>query len=126
MLSSGADAYRDVEPFTALDGVRRDDLRRVLSIVARMGMKEFRRELLRLLTGSVHARNSQAEAKQNYGRNSAWCNSNGIYHLSTSDSWIRIPVETGEPAPEARADCTVARGSRWHRLRLRSAGTMCG
>src|SRR5437868_15290605 len=71
MLSSNADAHRDIEPFTALDRVRRDDLRRVLWILARMDLAKFRRELLRLLTGSVRARNARAEAKEQHGGNGA-------------------------------------------------------
>src|ERR1700687_430249 len=115
MLSTAADVYRDVEPFTALDGVRRDDLRRVLGIVARMDALKFRRELLRLLTGGVDPRNTRAEKKEKHRESDASLNSNGVYHLCTSDSWIRAPVETGEPAPEARVDCTVSRGSCWRR-----------
>src|SRR6266404_3734184 len=115
MLSPAADVYRDIEPFTALDGVRRDDLRRVLCIVARMDTLKLRRELLRLLTGGVHPRNAQAEAEEKHNESDASLNSNSVYHLSTSDSWIRVPEETGEPAPEARVDCTVSRGSCWHR-----------
>src|ERR1700687_5742079 len=78
MLSSGADAYRDVEPFTALDGVRRDDLRRVLCIVARMDTLKFRRELLRLLTGGVDPRNTRAEKKEKHRESDASLNSNGV------------------------------------------------
>src|ERR1700694_3123377 len=129
MLSSAAYVYRDVEPFAALDGVRRYDLRCVLYIVARMDALKFRRELLGLLTGSVPPRNAQADAKQKRGESGKSWNSNGVYHLSTSDSWIRVPVETGEPAPEARVDCTVSRDNCWHRLPTlfpdrRSARTM--
>src|SRR2546430_13939796 len=113
MLSSAADVYRDVEPFAALDGVGGYDLRCVLCIVARMDTLKFRRELLGLLGGSVHPRNAEAQAKKKRGRSGKSWNSNGVYHLSTSDSWIRVLVETGEPAPEARVDCTVSRGSWW-------------
>src|SRR5205823_7884755 len=101
MLSSAADVYCDVEPFAALDGVGRYDLRCVLCIVGRMDTLKFRRELLGLLAGSVHPRNAQAQAKQKHNGSGISWSSNGVYHLSTSGSWIRIPVETGEPAPEA-------------------------
>ena len=71
MLPAYADTHRDGEPFTAFDGVRRNDLRRVLRILARMELAKFRRELLRLLTGSVHSRNAQSEAKEKHGGNGA-------------------------------------------------------
>src|ERR1700730_5356891 len=115
MLSSAPDVYRYVEPFTPLDGVRRYDLRCVLCIVARMDTLKFRCELLRLLTCSVHPRNAQHQAKRKHGVSGKSWNSSGVYHLSTSDSWIRVPVETDEPAPEARVDCTVSRGNCWRR-----------
>src|SRR6266550_3852237 len=113
MLSSAADVYRDVEPFTALDGVGRYDLRRVLCIVGCMDTLKFRRELLGLLAGSVHPRNAEGQAEKKRGESGKLWNSNGVYHLSTSDSWIRVPVQTGEPAPAARVDCTVSPGSWW-------------
>src|ERR1700730_3518206 len=115
MLSSAAVVYCDVEPFTALDGVRRYDLRCVLCIESRVDTLKFRCELLGLLTGGVHPRNAQGHAKQKHGGSGKSWNSNGIYHLSTSDSWIRVPVETDEPAPEARVDCTASRGNCWRR-----------
>jgi hypothetical protein len=36
-----------------------------------MDLAKFRRELLRLLTGSMHSRNAEAEAKEKHGGNGA-------------------------------------------------------
>src|SRR6266545_3676055 len=85
VLSSAVHAHCHRKPFAALDRIWSDNLRRMFLVVGRVYLAELRRELLRLLTRSMHTRNAEAQQKEKHGGSGTWWNSMHCSHLVTSD-----------------------------------------